>query len=72
MTRVAFSVGSPPTDINTIAVGGEIVLVGDLNLNAGDIIVLFYDPRSFLGTILLPGPNFTIPVPAVIWSVHAL
>jgi collagen type I alpha len=48
---------------------GQVVLAGDLNLNAGDTIQLVYVPAGLTITLSLGG---TINPPGAVWSIHSL
>lgn len=56
-------------NLRVIIGSGQVVLAGDLNLTAGDILQLMYVPNGIGVTLNLGGA--TLP-PGAVWSVHSL
>jgi len=56
--------------LKAILGAGQIALLGDVNLSAGDQIQVVYNPDSMTGVTL----NFggTVNPPGVTWSMHAM
>jgi hypothetical protein len=55
--------------LRAILGSGQITLVGDVNLNAGDVIAVLYIPNGLTLALNLGG---AVNPPGVVWSMHSL
>ncbi len=65
---IDFNINVGAVKLRAILGSGQVILVGDLELNAGDIIGIYYNPQGLLTDVLLGSDTG----PDVVWSVSRI